>query len=85
MSGSQASADPMNKTKRPGLSGLTRYVVVPLLLLAIGVRIGMYVERARRPQSQAPGEPARQEPAPAAPAQREAAAGEQAAPPTCEV
>jgi len=75
----------MNKTKTPGLSGLTRYVVVPLLLLAIGVRIGMYVERARRPQSQAPAPPAaRQEPALAAPAPREAAAGE-AAPPTCEV
>jgi hypothetical protein len=74
----------MNKPQRKGLSGLTRYVVVPLLILAVGIRIGMYIERARRPpeQPQAHREAA---PAPAAAAPREAAASQPAAQPTCEI
>lgn len=71
----------MNNPKRPSLSGLTRYVVVPLLLLAAGIRIGMYVERARMVR---PEPPAQRQPAAKAPeASTVAEAAE--APPVCEI
>jgi hypothetical protein len=60
--------------KRRPLSRLTRYAVIPLLLVAIGIRMGMTIERARlqaaapvqaaphpdaaRPPAEAPSEPA---------------------------
>ena len=49
-------------------SALTRYAVVPLLLLALGMRIGMYIQRGRMPARppQAPREPGAAGPEPAA-------------------
>jgi hypothetical protein len=69
--------------KRP-LSALTRYAVVPLLLLALGVRMGMYLEHRRSgvPAGVAPfPAPAAQEAQAAAPALFPAARGS----PTCEM
>lgn len=43
------------------MSALTRYVVVPLLLLSLGVRLGMYIESSRTVHR-----PAQAQPAPAA-------------------
>jgi hypothetical protein len=44
---------PARGAKKAPLSRLTRYGVVPLLLLAIGVRIGMLIERSRLAESRA--------------------------------
>ncbi len=67
------------------MSGLTRYVVVPLLLLAAGIRIGMFIERgrmeARPPQAAPVAAPPAQEPA--SPAEAPPAATASA--PTCEL
>jgi len=66
--------------RRP-LSALTRYAVVPLLLLALGVRIGMYLELRRSGAAPAPAAvppPAAQIAAAAAPAPAQGA-------PTCEM
>jgi len=66
------------------LSGLTRYGIVPLLLVAVGVRIGMYLERSR--MAAAPARPAQAAPRPVpAEAPREAAPAAPARRPTCEV
>ena len=63
------------------LGALTRYVVVPLLLLAIGTRLGMFLEH-RRAALPAPGEVA----APLiAAASAPAAAGPAEAPPACDL
>jgi hypothetical protein len=35
--------------RRPPLSAITRYGIVPLLLLALGIRIGMYIQQSRMP------------------------------------
>jgi len=74
-----------NPERRP-LSALTRYVVVPLILLALGIRLGMFVERARTPAPPAPERAAPVAAVQAAPAQATApAAPEAQAPPTCEM
>lgn len=65
-------------TKRP-LSGVTRFVVVPLLLIAAGIRIGMFIGKGR-PEA-APPAPLGSPSALAAPApQRETDSA-----PTCEI
>jgi hypothetical protein len=75
----------MNKLQRTGLSALTRYLVVPLLLLAIGIRIGMYIERGMQQREPQRRQQALQEPSqPKAPS-REAAAAEPRRAPTCEM
>jgi hypothetical protein len=38
---------PRHPQKRRPLSAVTRYVVVPMILLALGTRLGMYIERGR--------------------------------------
>ena len=49
---------PTQPKRTQPLSALTRYVIVPLILLALGVRIGMTIERARRPAPPAETKPA---------------------------
>lgn len=44
----------MPPPKKAKLSSVTRFVVVPLLLLAVGIRLGMSLERARHPPREAP-------------------------------
>jgi hypothetical protein len=58
----------MSNPPRKGLSWLTRNVVVPLLLLGIGIRIGMFIGRDRGAPAAAPAAPppAAQAPAPTA-------------------
>jgi hypothetical protein len=41
-------------TARKPLSAVTRYAVVPLLILALGIRIGMFIERGRMAPAPAP-------------------------------
>src|ERR1035438_2464847 len=66
------------------LSAVTRYGIVPLLLLAAGIRIGMYLERSRL--AAAPAKPALAPPRPAVAAPpSEAAPSRAAAHPTCEI
>jgi hypothetical protein len=48
---------PEPRSKKRSLSAVTRYAVVPLLLLAAGVRIGMYIGRARAAPAAAPAPP----------------------------
>jgi hypothetical protein len=55
---------PSRRAQDRPLSRLTRYGVVPLLLVAVGIRIGMYVERERA-AGLAPVLPAAPRPAPA--------------------
>ncbi len=62
--------------RRPVLGGVTRYVIVPLLLVCAGIRIGMSVQRSARPA------PATQA---AAPAPRPPEAEAAAPAPTCEL
>ena len=62
---------PRNDLRRRPLSAVTRYGIVPLLLLALGTRLGMYVERRRAahaPPAIAPLQAAGAEPAAPAPA-----------------
>lgn len=64
--------EPKRSAQRRPLSGLTRYVVVPLLLVAVGIRIGMQLERSRLPPPPAPAispaaAPPTPEPPPASP------------------
>jgi len=66
------SAPPNHPLRRKPLSALTRYLVVPLLLVALGVRLGMTLERSRTPHPQelervAPGREPQAQPAPATP------------------
>jgi|CZKI01.1.fsa_nt_gi hypothetical protein len=68
-----SAASNRSSTKRR-LSGVTRYVVVPLLLVAVGIRIGMYIERSR--PAAAPAQPAH------APQRRVAAVSAREAPPS---
>jgi hypothetical protein len=68
------------RTAKSPLSALTRYGIVPLLLVALGIRIGMYMERAgagRLPPSATPARAAAEVPA--------AAALPSLAAPTCEM
>ena len=46
-------APPSRKPKKRPLSLVTRYLVVPLLLLALGIRIGMHIGAARLPAAPA--------------------------------
>jgi len=64
---------------------VTRYAVVPLLILALGIRVGMFVERGRLPPPPVP-----RRAAPAVAPQAEASPGPAPAPanleaPTCEI
>ena len=52
------SALPPRKVQRHPLSALTRYGIVPLLLLALGVRLGMSLERRRAARVPVPLAPA---------------------------
>jgi hypothetical protein len=77
-------APPSRKPKKRPLSLVTRYLVVPLLLLALGIRIGMHIGAARLPaapaaQLAAPIQAAPPAPAPEVPAKT--AAGS----PVCEI
>jgi len=70
------------KSPRRPLSALTRFVVVPLLLVSLGVRLGMYIE-SRRPApspDQAPAVQAAPAPKPESPQAPRAAAA-----PVCEM
>jgi len=71
------SAPPNRPIRRKPLSALTRYLVVPLLLVALGVRLGMTLERSRAPHPQEPERSGqgREPPAPAAPAAPQASPG----------
>jgi hypothetical protein len=76
-----STPNPARGARRQPLSALTRYGVVPLLLLGLGVRLGMYLERSRM-AAQAPA------PAPVRPpveVAREAPPRPVADRPTCEV
>jgi len=76
-------AAPTRGTKKPSLSGVTRYAIVPLLLVAVGIRIGMYLERR---MAAAPPQAAVAPPRPAAPAApREVAPAAAPDRPVCEV
>ena len=57
-------AAPNRGRNKRRLSGVTRYVIVPLLLVAVGIRIGMYLERSRLPAP--PARPAQAAPRPLA-------------------
>jgi hypothetical protein len=66
------SAPPNRPLRKKPLSAITRYLVVPLLLVALGVRLGMTLERSRTPHPQAqersaPGREPQAPPVPAAP------------------
>jgi len=76
-------AAPIRSPTKRRLSGVTRYGIVPLLLVAVGIRIGMYLERSRLAAPAA--RPALAPPQPVAPApQREAPQAAPAGRPTCE-
>jgi hypothetical protein len=76
-------APPTRKPAKRPLSLLTRVVVVPLLLLAAGIRIGMFIGpgRAPAPPAAQPVPAPRPAPTPAPEAQARVPAG----PPTCEI
>jgi hypothetical protein len=74
-----------SKSKRSGkpLSAITRFGIVPLLLLAVGIRIGMYIGR---PAAVAPAAlPTAPLPAPVAVQTQPAPAEPDSAAPTCEM
>lgn len=76
-------APPKRRPAARPLSAVTRYGIVPLLLLAIGIRIGMYLERGRGAALAAPVPAPARPPAEATP--REAAPSAPAARPSCEL
>ncbi|HEY1848831.1 MAG TPA: hypothetical protein VGG37_06480 [Opitutaceae bacterium] len=82
MTESSPRASAARPPRRKPFSAITRYGIVPLLLLAIGIRVGMYIQQGRMP-APAPTLP----PAPAAPALEAAAEPTPgpAARPTCEL
>ncbi len=74
------NAAPTRRSGRKPLSALTRYVVIPLFLVAIGIRIGMSIGAGRGSPQPAPAAA----PAPA-PAEQPEAPTPQAAAPTFEI
>jgi hypothetical protein len=77
---------PNRRPQKRNLSGLTRFVVVPLLLLAAGVRIGMFIERGRMEAGRPQPAPVRVQAAPSPPAApAEAPPPPAAGSPTCEM
>ena len=74
------------RPRRNSFSAVTRYGIVPLLLLALGIRIGMYIQQGRTPAPAPAPPPAPADPAaaPTGDAAAQAPSGP-AARPTCEL
>jgi len=84
MPDSPTRAAPGRSPTKRRLSGVTRYAIVPLLLVAVGIRIGMYLERSRLPAPPVRPAQAPTRPDAAAPP-REATPVAPAGRPACEV